>query len=122
LKGKRFDWLGVILLSLIAQFVILQFLIFVEVKLLPTMSSSLLIKVNFFIIAIVGGLVAMRYYIKKSPHMGGICGALFITLSELYSSNISFSFSGLFVLLVAYLAGYVGSSLYSNKLVFKRAK
>ena len=122
MKEKRFDWFGVILLSLIAQFVILQFLVFIEVKLLPTISFALLIKINFFVIALIGGLVARHYYIKNTPHIGGICGALFIIISELYSRHISFNFTELFVLLVAYLAGYVGSVLHSNKLVIKRSK
>lgn len=120
MKGKKFDWLGVILLSLVVQFIVLQFLVFIEVKLLPTISFALLVKINFFVIALVAGLVAMHYYRKYSPNMGGICAALFIVLSELYSRHISFSFTILFVLLVAYLAGYVGSTLYTKKIVYKR--
>lgn len=120
MKGKKFDWLGVILISLVVQFIVLQFLMFIEMKLLPTISFALLIKVNFFVIAFIGGLVVMHYYKKYSPNMGGICAALFIVLSELYSSHFVFSFTLLFVLLVAYLAGFVGSTLYTNKLVLKR--
>ena len=122
MKRKRFDWLGVVLISLIAQFVILQFLVFIEVKLLPTISMATLIKINFFVIALIGGLVARHFYIKNSSHIGGICGTLFIILSELYSRHFPFTFTVLFVLLVAYLAGYVGSVLHSNKLVLKRSK
>ena len=85
MKGKKYNWLPVILLSLVAQFIILQFLLFIEVKLLPTMPYELFVKINFFIIAISGGLVAIRYYINSSRHIGGICGALFIALSEFYS-------------------------------------
>ncbi|HSO58896.1 MAG TPA: hypothetical protein VLQ66_11840 [Paenisporosarcina sp.] len=117
LKGKRYKWLPVILLSLLAQFIILQFLLLIEVKLLPTMSFDLLIKINFFIIAICGGLVAIRYSINSSRHLGGICGALFIALSELYSRNFDMGFASIFVLLVAYLAGYIGSTLYTHKVV-----
>ena len=120
MKGRKFDWLPVILLSLIVQFMILQFLLLIEIKLLPDMSYALLVKINFFIIAISGGLIAMRYYIKSSPHIGGICGALFIVLSELYSGHISVDFADVFVLLVAYLAGYIGSTLHTNKIVIKR--
>jgi len=107
-------------LSIIAQFVFLQFLIFIEVKLLPTISADLLIKINFFLIAIIGGLVSTHFYKKYSPNMGGLCAALFILLSELYSGHVTFTYIGLFLLLVAYLAGYVGSTLYTNKLVIKR--
>lgn len=120
MKRKRFDWLGVIVLSIIAQFVFLQFLIFIEVKLLPTISADLLIKINFFLIAIIGGLVSTHFYTKYSPNMGGICAALFILLGELYSGHAAFNYIGLFLLVVAYLAGYVGSTLYTNKLVIKR--
>ncbi|PUB09529.1 hypothetical protein [Paenisporosarcina sp. OV554] len=120
MKGKRFKWLPVILISLLAQFIILQFLLFIEVKLLPTMSFDLLIKINFFIIAIIGGLVAIRYSINSSRHIGGVCGALFIALSELYSMNFTVDFASIFVLLIAYLAGYIGSTLYTNKIVITR--
>ena len=122
LRGRKFDWLGVILISLVVQFITLQFLIFIEVKLLPTISDELLVKINFFVIAFIGGLVATHYYKKFSPNMGGICAALFIVLSELYSRHFTFSFTLLFVLLVAYLAGYVGSTLYTNKLIYKRVR
>jgi len=115
LKGKRYKWPPVILISLVAQFIILQFLLFIEVKLLPTMPFDLLIKINFFIIAILGGLVAIRYSINSSRHIGGVCGALFIALSELYSRNFDVDFASIFVLLVAYLAGYIGSTLYTKK-------
>jgi hypothetical protein len=117
LKGKRFKWLPVILLSLLAQFIVLQLLLFIEVKLLPTMSFDLLIKINFFIIAISGGVVAIRFSNNSTRHIGGICGALFITLSELYSRNFDVGFASIFVLLIAYLAGYIGSTLYTNKVV-----
>ena len=120
MKGKRFKWLPVILISLLAQFIILQFLLFIEVKLLPTMSFDLLIKINFFIIAIIGGLVAIRYSINSSRHIGGVCGALFIALSELYSMNFDVGFASIFVLLIAYLAVYIGSTLYTNKIVITR--
>lgn len=120
MKGKRFKWLPVILISLLAQFIILQFLLFIEVKLLPTMSFDLLIKLNFFIIAIIGGLVAIRYSINSSRHIGGVCGALFIALSELYSRNFTVDFASIFVLLIAYLAGYIGSTLYTNKIIITR--
>ncbi len=120
MKGKRFTWLPVILISLLAQFIILQFLLFIEVKLLPTMSFDLLIKINFFVIAIIGGLVAIRYFIGSSRPIGGVCGALFIALSELYSMNFTVDFASIFVLLVAYLAGYIGSTLYTNKITIKR--
>ena len=120
MSGRKFGWLGVSLISLVFQFFILQFLLFIEIKLLPTLSFSLLVKINFFLTALVGGLIATRYYIKYSPHMGGICAALFILVSELYSSHFAITTTGLFVLLVAYLAGYVGSSLYSFKFTIKR--
>ena len=120
MKGKRFKWLPVILLSLLAQFIVLQLLLFIEVKLLPTMPFDLLIKVNFFMIAILGGLVAIRYSINSSRHIGGVCGALFIALSELYSMNFTVDFASIFVLLIAYLAGYIGSTLYTNKIVITR--
>ena len=122
MKGKKFDWLGVILISLLVQFIVLQFLMYIEVKLLPAISFALLVKINFFVIAFIGGLVAMHYYKKYSPNMGGICAALFIILSEMYSRHFTFSFTLLFVLLVAYLAGYVGSTLYTNKLIYKRVR
>ena len=117
MKGKRLKWLPVILLSLFAQFIILQFLLLIEMKILPTMSFDLLIKINFFIIAISGGLVAIRFAKNTSRHIGGVCGALFITLSELFSRNFSVDFASIFVLLIAYLAGYIGSTLYTNKVV-----
>lgn len=120
MKGKKFDWLPVILLSLVAQFFILQFLLFIEIKLLHAMSYELLVKINFFVIAVSGGLVAMRYYIKSSPHIGGICGALFIILSEFYSRHFSIDLTFIFVMLIAYLAGYIGSILHSNNSLFKR--
>ena len=120
LKGKRYKWPPVILISLVAQFIILQFLLFIEVKLLPTMPFDLLIKINFFIIAILGGLVAIRYSINSSRHIGGVCGALFIALSELYSRNFDVDFASVFVLLVAYLAGYIGSTLYTKKVSITR--
>ncbi|EPD50110.1 hypothetical protein HMPREF1210_02958 [Paenisporosarcina sp. HGH0030] len=120
MKGKKFDWLPVILLSLVAQFFILQFLLFIEIKLLHAMSYELLVKINFFVIALSGGLVAMRYYIKSSPHIGGICGALFIILSEFYSRHFSIDLTVIFVMLIAYLAGYIGSILQTNNSLFKR--
>ncbi|MGE6489981.1 hypothetical protein [Paenisporosarcina sp. NPDC076898] len=120
LRGRKFDWLPVILISLIVQFIILQFLLFIEFKLLPEMSYELLVKINFFIIAVSGGLVAIRYYIKSSPHIGGICGALFIVLSELYSRHFSVDLTFIFVILIAYLSGYIGSILQTNNSFFKR--
>lgn len=120
LKNRKFDWLPVILLSLIVQYITLQLLLFVEIKIDHSISLAVLIKINFFIVALVGGLSAMYFYIKNSPHLGGICAVLFIVISQLYIGNSTINGSALFVLLVAYLVGYVGSLLYTNKLSHKR--
>lgn len=120
LKNRKFDWLPVILLSLIVQYIILQLLLYVEIKIDHSISLALLTKINFFIVAIVGGLVAMYLYIKNSPHLGGICAVLFIVLSQLYIGNSTINGSALLVLLVAYVAGYIGALLYTNKVTHKR--
>jgi hypothetical protein len=110
------------LFSLIAQYIIQQLLLYVELSVNHSMSAALLIKINFFIIALVGGIVASHFYIKNSPHIGGISATLFIVLSQLYVGNSTINGSALLVLLVAYVVGYVGALWYTNKLAHKRFK
>jgi hypothetical protein len=110
------------LFSLIAQYITQQLLIFVELSVNHSISTALLIKINFFIIALVGGIVASHFYIKNSPHIGGISATLFIILSQLYIGNSTLNGSALLVLIIAYVVGYVGAILYSNKLAHKRFK
>jgi len=117
---RKFDWIPVILISLIAQYIILQLLLYIELNVDHSTSADVLVKINFFIVAIIGGLVAMHFYIKNSPHLGGICATLFIVLYQLYLGNSTISGSALFVLVIAYLVGYLGALLYSNKVVNKR--
>lgn len=120
LKGKRFSFLPVILIVLVVQFIILQLLLLIELKVPQFMSFSLMIKINFFIITICGGIIAIRFYNKTSAHIGGICGALFITLSELYSGHFNVDLSNSIIFLLAYLSGYFGSTLYKHKSVITR--
>ncbi|HSO59118.1 MAG TPA: hypothetical protein VLQ66_12960 [Paenisporosarcina sp.] len=108
--------------SLIAQYIVQQLLIFVELSVNHSMETALLIKINFFIIALVGGIVASHFYIKNSPHIGGISATLFIVFSQLYIGNSTISGYALVVLLVAYVIGYVGAILYTNKLAHRRFK
>ncbi len=108
--------------SLIAQYFAQQLLLFVEHSVNHSISEALLIKINFFIIALVGGIVANHFHIKNSPHIGGISATLFIVLSQLYIGNSTLNGSALLVLIIAYAAGYVGAVLYSNKLANKRFK
>jgi hypothetical protein len=86
------------------------------------MSTALLIKINFFIIALVGGIVASHFYIKNSPHIGGISASLFVIFSQLYIGNSTISGYALVVLLVAYVIGYAGAIFYTNKLAHRRFK
>jgi len=120
LKKRKFDWLPVILLSLIAQYITQRLLLFIESSVDHSMSWVLLIKINFFIVALVGGIVAMHFYIRKSPHIGGICATLFIVLGHLFVGSTAININGLFILLIAYVVGYAGAMLYSNKLAHKR--
>jgi hypothetical protein len=120
LHKKKYDWLPVVLLSLIFQYICLHLLLFIEIQVNHSMSAALILKINFIIVAIVGGLVAMYFYIKYSPHVGGACAALFIVLSQLYIGNSVITGYALFVLIVAYLLGYLGAVLYSHKFSHKR--
>ena len=120
MKKRKFDWLPVILLSLIAQYITKHLLLFIESSVEHSISWILLIKINFFIVALVGGIVAMHFYIRISPHIGGICATLFIILSHLYIGSTTINTTGLFILLIAYIVGYAGAMLYSNKLKHKR--
>ncbi|MGB2993350.1 MAG: hypothetical protein WBB47_12005 [Paenisporosarcina sp.] len=108
--------------SLIAQYITQQLLIFVEISVNHSISTALLIKINFFIIALVGGIVASHFYFKNSPHIGGISATLFVVLSQLYGGNSTLSGYALVVLLVAYIIGYAGAIWYTNKLAHKRFK
>ncbi|MFX3673433.1 MAG: hypothetical protein ACE3JQ_03155 [Paenisporosarcina sp.] len=117
---KKFDWLPVVLFSLIFQYICLHLLLFIEIQVNHSMSAALILKINFIIVAIVGGLVAMYFYIKYSPHLGGACAALFIVLSQLYIGNSVITGYALFVLIVAYLFGYLGAVLYSHKFSHKK--
>ncbi|HLG27259.1 MAG TPA: hypothetical protein VI423_05695 [Paenisporosarcina sp.] len=108
--------------SLIAQYITQQLLLFVEASVDHSMSVALVVKIIFFIVALVGGIVASHFYIKNWPHIGGISAALFIVLSQLYVGNSTISGYALLVLLVAYLVGYVGAILYTNKLAHRRFK
>ncbi|WP_233260450.1 hypothetical protein [Paenisporosarcina sp. OV554] len=108
--------------SLIAQYIIQQLLIFVELSVNHSISTALLIKINFFIIALVGGIVASHFFIKNSKHIGGISATLFVILSQLYIGNSTLNGSALLVLILVYVVGYVGAILYSNKLAHKRFK
>ncbi|MET1014200.1 MAG: hypothetical protein ABWX61_06795, partial [Paenisporosarcina sp.] len=85
-----------------------------------SVSWVLLIKINFFIIALVGGIVAMYFYMKHSPHIGGISATLFVILSQLYLGHMTLTINGFFVLLLAYLTGYGGSLIYSRQLAHKK--
>lgn len=120
LHKKKFDWLPVVLFSLIFQYICLHLLLFIEIQVNHSMSAALILKINFIIVAIVGGLVAMYFYIKYSPHLGGACAALFIVLSQLYIGNSVITGYALFVLIVAYLFGYLGAVLYSHKFSHKK--
>ncbi|WP_019415762.1 hypothetical protein [Paenisporosarcina sp. TG20] len=116
MRGKRFSWLPVILISLIAQFIVQQLLLFIANNVDHSTSTALIIQIIFVIVAIVGGIVAMHFSIRHSLHIGGICAALFVVLSQLYIGNSTISGSGLLILLIAYALGYLGSMLYANKL------
>ena len=120
MKKRKFEWLPVILISLIAQYITQQLLLFIESSVDHTISWILLIKINFFIVALVGGIVAMHFYIRRSPHIGGICATLYIVLSHLYVGSTTINMNGLFILLIAYIVGYAGALLYSNQLAHKR--
>lgn len=119
---KKFDWLPVVLLSLIIQYISLHLLLFIEAQIPNSLSADLIIKINFVIVALIGGFVAMYFYIRYSPHLGGICATLFILLSQLYIGNSVITGYALFVLLVAYLVGYLGAVLYTNKYVHRRIR
>ena len=120
LHKKKFDWLPVVLLSLVFQYICLHLLLFIEAQINLSMSAALIIKINFIIVALVGGFLAMWFYIRYSPHLGGACAALFIILSQLYIGNSAITGYTLFVLIIAYLLGYLGAVLYTKKLGRKR--
>lgn len=122
LRNRKFDWLLVVLISLIIQYICLHLLLFIEGQVTHSMSAALIVKINFFIVALIGGFVAMYFYIRFNPHLGGACAALFILLTQLYIGNSSLTGYALFVLLVAYLVGYLGAILYSNKFVHRRVR
>ena len=119
---KKFDWLLVVLLSLIIQYISLHLLLFIETQVPHSLSAALIIKINFIIVALIGGFVAMYFYIRYSPHLGGICATLFILLSQLYIGNSVITGYALFVLIIAYLVGYLGAVLYTNKHVHRRIR
>lgn len=116
MKNRKYDWFPVIIISLVVQYLTQHLLLFIENSVTHSMSLALLIKINFVIIALVGGIVAMYFYIKHSPHIGGISATLFIILSQIYIGNMNLTVNGIFILLLAYLVGYGGSLIYSNYL------
>ena len=122
LRKRKFDWLPVVLISLIIQYICLHLLLFLEGQVNHSMSADLIGKINFFIVALIGGFVAMYFYIRFNPHLGAACAALFILLTQLYIGNSALTGYALFVLLIAYLVGYLGAILYSNKYVHRRIR
>ncbi len=119
MKNRKYDWFPVLFLSLVVQYLTQHLLLFIENSVNHSISWALLIKINFFIIALVGGIIAMHFYMKHSPHIGGICATLYIILSQIYIGNMTITVNGFFILLLAYLAGYGGCLIYSNYL-YKR--
>jgi hypothetical protein len=120
MKNRKYDWFPVIFLSLIVQLMSKHLLLFIEGSFDHSVSWLLLYKINFLLIAVIGGFVAMHFYIKSSFHIGGICATLFVICSQLYLGHLSLTVNGLFVLLLAYVAGYGGSLIYSNQLAHKK--
>jgi len=120
LKNRKFNWLPVLLLSLLAQYFIQQLLLFIENSVEHSTSWILLIKINFFIVALVGGIVAKHFYIRHSLHIGGICAVLFIVLGQLYIGRTTLNLNSVFVLLLAYLIGYAGAWMYADRMAHKR--
>lgn len=116
MNKRKYDWFPVIIISLIVQYLTQHLLLFIENSVTHSISLALLIKINFFIIALIGGVIAMHFYMKHSPHIGGISATLFVILSQLYIGNMNLTVNGVFILLLAYLTGYGGSLIYSNHL------
>ncbi|MDX1807767.1 MAG: hypothetical protein R3267_12140 [Paenisporosarcina sp.] len=116
MKNRKYDWFPVIILSLLIQYMTQHLLLFIDSSVNQSITWVLIVKINFFIIALVGGIVAKHFYIKHSHHIGGICATLYIILSQIYIGHTTLTVNGCFILILAYLTGYGGCLLYTNYL------
>ena len=119
MNGKKFSWLPVLLISLVAQYLLLEIIIYLELRIFPTLNHSITVFINFLVIAFLGGFLGIHYYFKSSLHIGGICAAIFIVLHRLYYGYELLNFAGVVTVLLAYFAGYLGG-IFHKKILFNR--
>ena len=112
--GKKFSWLPVLIISLIVQYSFFFALVYVEDKVFPPSFFFSLAIINYFFVAIVGGIIANHCYIKHSLDIGGICASLFYVVNILISGNELLSFTTIIILLISYYLGCFGAYLYNE--------
>ncbi|PZX04796.1 hypothetical protein C7437_10344 [Psychrobacillus insolitus] len=111
---KKFNWLPALLITLIIQHLLFILFLYMEASVLPEAFQSFFILV--VVIAILGGLIGTHFYMKHALHFGGICAALYIVLNRLYYGHDLLNTDAILIVLVAYVAGYIGAILYHKQL------
>ncbi|QST02191.1 hypothetical protein IMZ31_22320 (plasmid) [Pontibacillus sp. ALD_SL1] len=122
MKKQAFDTLPTLAIALVLQYVIMEVIIYVEVRLISYRGDNMLLMIgNYLFLAFVGGAIARHFYRNEGFEIGGWASLSFILLHRLYYGYTLLSFEAIFTLLIAYISGYFGAKWYSEKWMHQRA-
>ena len=117
--GRKFPWLPVLLISLIAQWIVFEVVYYIEAR---TISISInhpmylwLIFFNNIVVATIGGMVSRHYLNVDKKFVCGISSSLFIIAHSIYFGRDP----KIIGLVITFGLGYIGAIIY-DKIKSKR--